>query len=554
MYTFLKNKKKVFASLILITCVSFLYRLTGIQHNDPFWIDEFSSANQARLLLNHGLQVFSNPYFHIEYHNLTSNSLIAFFFKLFGEQEWTARLPFVLIGSLIPALMFLLSFQLFGIPTALGASLLGIFSYYQITWSRQARGYPLLQLLVLLLLYLYVKFLKRGTLSHLEYVIALITIVTGVTTHSFFFILIFMICAHYVLFNRHQIQTILKKPLVYIVSFIVLVIIIKTSIMSGFITTIASYSVGIYNNVWYYHSFLWREYGLITFLAIVGYLLGIIRQKKVVSIVVAYIALHLIFVSFFYGHYISKYLNPIFPLVLIGAAYGIRSISSLFIISRRGGSTGGGPKEGATRPLVKAGSTFWDEGEAGPLLIIITICFSIFIIANGYKFTTKPKSFYSVNHDFREIALIDYHSIYGRIKDKINSSQNEKIAVVDTWSERSYWYLGQDYQPLYVIRWKTGNFSIVGQRIARSSFTFNSEHEKVMSDTNNVKLIEDVSDLKHMMKKYKKGFMFIDDASLPHDVIDYAEKNLKKELYIDHYPLDDNPYSIWPATLYSWGF
>lgn len=60
-------------------------------------------------------------------------------------------------------------------------------------------------------------------------------------------------------------------------------------------------------------------------------------------------------------------------------------------------------------------------------------------------------------------------------------------------------------------------------------------------------------DLERVIKKHKIGFIFIDDSSLPQDVIQYAEKNLKKELYLDHYPLDENPYSIWPATLYSWG-
>jgi hypothetical protein len=62
-----------------------------------------------------------------------------------------------------------------------------------------------------------------------------------------------------------------------------------------------------------------------------------------------------------------------------------------------------------------------------------------------------------------------------------------------------------------------------------------------------------VQDLEKIIAKNSVGFLFIDDASLPQDVIHYAEKNLKKELYLDHYPLDDNPYSIWPATLYSWG-
>ena len=86
----------------------------------------------------------------------------------------------------------------------------------------------------------------------------------------------------------------------------------------------------------------------------------------------------------------------------------------------------------------------------------------------------------------------------------------------------------------------------------KTEFTLNKEEEKIIP-LSNQRFIGELTDLLKAQKRYPNGFIFIDDATMPKDVIDYAEKNLKKELYLDHYPLDDNPYSIWPATLYSWG-
>jgi hypothetical protein len=171
----------------------------------------------------------------------------------------------------------------------------------------------------------------------------------------------------------------------------------------------------------------------------------------------------------------------------------------------------------------------------------VPILLAIFIIINGHKFVNRPKQFYSVNHDFREIALIDYAQIYDLIKKK-GQLYDRNTALIETWTARIYWYVGLNYEPTYMFTWK-GNVPYV----------MNSDNEKIVPRTNHLRVIENRNDLEKAMSLYPKGFILIDDVSLPRDVIEYAEKNLKKELYLDHYTLDDNPYSIWPATLYSWG-
>ena len=43
-----------------------------------------------------------------------------------------------------------------------------------------------------------------------------------------------------------------------------------------------------------------------------------------------------------------------------------------------------------------------------------------------------------------------------------------------------------------------------------------------------MRLVLEERDLLLYLKKYPKGFLFIDDSSLPEDVRNYAERNLKK--------------------------
>src|SRR3989344_1947924 len=93
------NKITVFIFLSFIFLAS-IYRFLGITINHPFWVDEFSSVNQARLLLDRGLGVFNNPNIVFDAYNVGYHTIIALFFNLFGESEFVARLPSVIIGSI----------------------------------------------------------------------------------------------------------------------------------------------------------------------------------------------------------------------------------------------------------------------------------------------------------------------------------------------------------------------------------------------------------------------------------------------------------------------
>ncbi len=523
--------------LVALTLISFFFRFKGILNNHPFWIDEFSSADQSRFLWQYGLHAFNNPLKYFEHHNITTYFLIGGFFKLFGLSEGVARMPSVIIGSFIPLLVFILSRYIFNLPVASGASLLTTFSYFEITWSRQARGYTLLQAITLLTLFLYFKIIEGKNKSLYTKIFFIFLIVLGLLTHTFFLVFILALIINHIVWYRKNLFPLIKSKLFYLTCITALIFLYLSGSINAISGNIRTIFFNPVNNLWYYHSFLWREYGLITFLGLAGLLLGFVNHSKKLALIIIYSTLHLLFISFIWTHYISKYTLPIFPFIFIGMAYILYRLSVLFIDS-----------ELIDRYIKK----YKLLRQKKLLIAILGIAFILFILVNGHKFVIKPKSYYSVNHDFREIAIIDYKQIYGFIKQK-GQLDKGNTAIIDTWPGRVYWYIGQNYQPLYIFRWKNEKLSIIGQKIQRTPFYINSQGDKIVPRNNNLRLLEDVNDLKKVLSKYPRGFIFIDDASLPHDVIAYAQTNFKKELYLDHYPLDDNPYSIWPATLYSWG-
>lgn len=516
----MKKRNVLFVGLLAIFfSVSFLFRFYGLWGNDPFWSDEFYTASQARTIMSRGLSLFTDPKSFLEYHNITTHFLVALFFKIFGQAEWTARLPLVIIGSLVPVMVFIFSRRFFNFTTAITATLLTTFSYLEITWSRQARGYPIQQFLVLLIFYLYLNLIKEKKKS-LNFSLLIAAFFFGILTHVFFYLVAAALIGHYLLLQRGDFISIFKKPVIYLVVIVGYLIVYLT----GFIRTISYFistsSFGT-NNIWYYHSFLWREYGLVTFLAIIGFILAFNKKNRSAKPILIYITFHLFCLFFIIKPYVSRYLMILFPFFFIFMAYALVNI-------------------GETINIFSARRKF-----------LIPIILTFFIIANGHKFVNRPKQFYSVNHDFREIALVDYHDLYNLIREKIQSEPEVNFAIIETNTERANWYLGQDYKPIYLLRW-TDEPGFVNGLARKTLYTFNSEGERVVAHSK-LRLVATASDLKKVLKKYSKGFIYIDDASMPKDIISYARANFKKELYLDHYPHDDNPYSIWPATLYSWG-
>lgn len=494
------------ATLVL---VSFIWRFSGWR-SYPFWVDEFSTASQARYIIEYGWRFYQHIWLTLEPNNLFTHLVTAGLFRVFGESEMVARIPALIAGSIVPLLVFLLAKKYMPTVIAWGAGLLTATAYIQILWSLQARGYVTQQfwyvLGLALLSYISSRLSRRGS------IVLFGVLILALFTHfsSVFFIgaLILSIALHTQVYR--QLRT------VHIIALII--VIVPIVLLSGLPKSIVLYLGSTFfgaNNVGYYHSFLWREYGIVTFMGLSGLILLRKKSPLIFDTILIHIIFILIFVCFFYGHHMSKYITGIFPYLYIGMAYFLYHIAQLF---------------------------------TSKCAQILGIGLIVLIIANGNKFATKPQKYYSINRDFREISNIDYNQFYAPIL-KARASGVAPF-VIDQWINRAQWYLGNGYEGIGLFYWGDEQGVINGheKKIAHTTL---KDGTKIVSDR--FVLVSEARDLQRLIGRYKTGFIVIDYDQLPRDVINYAEKNLKKEVFIDQYPLETNPYSVWPATLYSWG-
>lgn len=510
---------KLLISLAVIFIFAAVYRFSFQNH--PFWIDEFSSSIQAKLISHYGIpDVFRQQDYYFETNNLLTHLLISFSFRIFGEHEWTARLPFMFFGSMVPPLIFIATKQLFNIRSATASTILSATSYIMITWSRQARGYALQQVLLLFLIIFLVKFQKNKKISSAVY--ALVFSLLGLATHFFFGL--FLILTFILLFlNRGKSSS--KKIALILISAALCFILFFSFANSNVRILLRSFFTGfLSNNFWYYHALLWREETIVTLFAILGIVSAFANKIKHLTTPLIFLLAHIIFITFLLSPYSSKYLLPIFPILFLFAGYGI---SQLLLFT----------------PMLK------DKN----LQLFAVAAISFFIAANGNMFVLKPKQYYSVNHSMRDIPIVDYHRMYEIIRKARNTNTN--VAVIDTWMDRARWYLGIDATNLYWYRWLSQAGMINGIRLTTNTVT-NAQGIKVvqLSGPSPIELISTQKDLERTIKNHPQGFLIIDDTSMPQEVIQYAKSHFYIELELNHYELDDNPYSIWPITLYSWGF
>lgn len=518
----IKNNIFLLFFLVLLLILGFFFRIHGLADNYSFWIDEFSSGQFAASILKIGSpETVSGLY---EPRNLLSHYLIATSMRIWGINEFAGRFPSVIFGTLTILAVFFVFSNIFNKRIGLSGAILTAFSIIEITWSRQARSYALFQLSYLIsayFLWLFFKKLKEGRSLSRELILFFITFLISFLSHLLAITLVGGGLFFCLLFERDRAWNYLKGSYCrHRVSFLVFLIVVAFLLWKAGLSYIVQdifisqrNLLKIYNNLWYYHSFLWRQYPLIVFLAFLGVLKVLLHKEKTHLFLISVIFIHTLFVVFFVRWFDTRYIFAVFPLFFFGyMLYFLDFVSEI---------------------LVK------NNNYLRKSLILIL---SIFIVLNGYKFSFRPKMFYSPNADMREIPLVDYNLAYDRIKTAIRETDGE-IVVIDTWGERIAWYLGRDYIKSYLIRNITeGNYDVIqGEKIDKM-FHFGIVKEK--------------SDLINVLSKNKKGFVFIDGHEIPYisiEALSYIQKNLKLEMKFDRFSLDPDPYDTWPAWLYSWG-
>jgi 4-amino-4-deoxy-L-arabinose transferase-like glycosyltransferase len=122
----------VIIALSLLALGARIYRL-----NQGFWYDElYSLLNYIHAPLFEMLTSMPRPNNHI-----LANILARLSMGIFGEAEWSARLPSVILGSLSVPLLYLSARKILTLGPALLASLLFCFSKWPVWFSQEMRGY-----------------------------------------------------------------------------------------------------------------------------------------------------------------------------------------------------------------------------------------------------------------------------------------------------------------------------------------------------------------------------------------------------------------------------
>jgi mannosyltransferase len=128
--------------LVIITIASLLrfYKLGEWS----FWGDEYITVHRAHTWFDDGFSI-------------KSISIMATYLsiKLWGPNEWVARLPAAIIGILTIPIFYFLVRRMFGLPVALLASSLLAISPWHVYWSQNARFYTSLLLFYTLSLLLF---------------------------------------------------------------------------------------------------------------------------------------------------------------------------------------------------------------------------------------------------------------------------------------------------------------------------------------------------------------------------------------------------------------
>lgn len=515
---------RYFIPVSFLSIIGFLLRFKGLSGNYSFWTDEDHVALFARAILERGRPILQNGYSTGSY-QLLWYWITAFFMKIFDVNEFAARLPSVLFGVLTIIAIFFLGKKLFNEKVGFISSIFITFLIIEILWSRQARPYQGIQFIYIMEMYFCVNILdllekKRKVIIPTLCLFLLIVISSlmhwfGLMSAVFF--PLYLILMRRDILSRFWLKLkkiVLKNLVVGIVLFfscsivlfflfwkLGLPIAIKSLIFPAF------GKIGFYNHFGYYHSFLWRQYGLLVFLALIGAVFALSKDFKKHSILLIVLIVVFVFINFRLVVPFSRYFFPVFFILVLWAANALTIISNLLANS-----------------LPKKFPSFLKSS--------LSYILALFIVFNGYKFTFKPKPFYSLNADMQEIPEVDFKGLYGFIKERTKNTGN--WVLVSTWTDHATWYLGEE-KPEY---WLINREKSV------------SEEQDLLSGA---LIISSSEELKTMIKNNPSGLIILEswEPFIPEGTEEYVKKNFKKETEIDRiYPIQPR---YWPVNVYSWG-
>ena len=169
----MKFEPRVVVTFLLLLLFSVILRLLRLDMG--FWRDEIITITE--FVSKPWLKIITDipyPNNHILYSILSKLSIL-----LFGEKEWSARLPAMIFGSLTPPIFYLILKKRFSQFVSISAATFLSLNFWSVWFSQDARGYSGMILLGLLGIYFFLKYIEqRRTKFFLGYVLC-----AGISVH-----------------------------------------------------------------------------------------------------------------------------------------------------------------------------------------------------------------------------------------------------------------------------------------------------------------------------------------------------------------------------------
>ena len=481
--------------LAIIVIGGLYFRLKGIMSNHSFWADEAYVSSYSRDIVNDKNKLITSVLIQ-DYQPL--QVLITYAsFMIFGVSEKAARLPSVFFGTLVIILAYMLAKHLSDRNGGLLAAFLFAFSQLNLANSTQAKPYAALSMLLLALIYMLVKKQSTG-----YWTILILVITPFVHSLAITFWIIYMF--YMILFHKHNIIGLIKKPFVLgaiIIIFLLTINVLKVnSIIINFFSLNNNKFIFWFDNTMYLKNLLLKQYGIFVFPALLSLFVIYKKRKELVISLSVWIIVILFLWNFRqYSHNI-RYLVPFFGIVFV--FFGV----------------------------------FW--AEVGKYLLhkkswIVIFIVGMILFISGYKVVKMPSYYYSPNADlYGDVQTADYKTLYQTVKKKFPDYKN--MAIFNDIYDAHRWYMPEKTITALFMK---GFGDMKPVRHGAAGIMIYKNLEQFISEKN----------------KYSKGILIVEDwdSFLPEDIKQYAKKNMKKEITVKSLKVAEN--DPWPLEVYSWG-
>lgn len=492
--------------VFILVILAFYFRIQGISDNHSFWADESYVSSFARDVVEGKSSLIE--VIKIQDYQPLHVVLITLFFKLFGISEFSARLPFVLFGTLGVVGAYLVVARLSTVSAGLLAAFIYSFAQINLANSTQAKPYTVIETAFLFILY----FILRLENSPNRAKVLHLAIIGVATLSSLTHFVGFLVWIPYIVFiimkHGHKAKMLLQKPLYLIITLIALTVfffLFKVNLMLKLLFTVPDHNIFfINNNIPYLRELLWKNYGFITLPAIIGAVL-LLKKNRYLGIGIILWAGTLIYLWTFrsYTHNI-RYLLPIFGVLFV------------------------------------CFSIFW--GETSKVLFnkkhaFICLGIAMMLFIGGNKFVRKPSTYYTPNADFTaDIQIADYKTLYLLLEKRF--PQLDNIVVYNNVVDSQIWYLPYKLPDATFMKDYTTGLEYGGQS---TSFVTGKP------------IFTSLKQFQEQMKLHPKGVVIVEDweSILPEEIKQFAKRNLKLEIRVEGLPQAEG--DNWPLEVYSWG-